>query len=84
MRWKSRIEGKAMAFDEDMFALGKTRDWEACHRRIDEEEPGHDQQTRFSIAFWRSAVFKSQGRYEDALRILDARTVGLSGPRVRA
>jgi hypothetical protein len=61
-----------MAFDEDMFALGKTRDWEACHRRIDKEEPGHDQQTRFSIAYWRSAVFKSQRRYEEALRILDA------------
>ncbi len=34
-----------MSFSEEMFALLKTDDWQACHRRIDEEEPGNDQQT---------------------------------------
>lgn len=61
-----------MSFSDDMFALLKTDDWQACHRRIDKEEPGSDQETRFSIAHWRSAVFKCQGRYDDASRILDA------------
>jgi hypothetical protein len=61
-----------MAFDEDMFALLKTHDWQACHRRIDKEEPATDQQARFSITYWRSAVLKWQGRYDDALRVLDA------------
>jgi hypothetical protein len=61
-----------MAFDEDMFALLKTRDWQACHRRIDKEGSGNDQETRFSITYWRSTVFEWQGRYDEALQILDA------------
>lgn len=61
-----------MSFSEEMFALLKTSDWQACHRRIDKEEPGDNQEARVSIAHWRSAVFKWQGRYDDALRILDA------------
>jgi hypothetical protein len=61
-----------MTFDEDMFALLKTHDWQACHSRIDEAEPGARREERFSIAYWRAAVFEWQGRYDDALRILDA------------
>jgi hypothetical protein len=60
-----------MGFSEDMFALGKTRDWQACHRRIDEEGAGDDQRTGFSIAYWRSFILQSEGKYEDALRVLD-------------
>lgn len=61
-----------MSFSEEMFALLKTRDWEACHRRIDEAEPAASREERRSIAHWRSAVLEWQGRYDDALRILDA------------
>ena len=60
-----------MGFSEDMFALLKTKDWEACHRRIDQEEPGETREARVSIAHWRSAVLERQWRYEDALRIID-------------
>jgi hypothetical protein len=61
-----------MSFSEEMFALLKTQDWEACHRRIDQEEPGETREARISIAHWRSTVFEWQGRYNDALRALDA------------
>jgi hypothetical protein len=61
-----------MSFSAEMFALVKTHDWQACHRRIDEAEPGASREERRSIAHWRSAVFEWQGRYNDALRILDA------------
>jgi hypothetical protein len=61
-----------MSFREEMFALLKTRDWEACHRRIDREQPGEAREARVSIAHWRSTVFEWQGRYDDALRTLDA------------
>jgi hypothetical protein len=60
-----------MSLSEDMFALAKTHDWQACHRRIDEEGPGDDQQSRFSLAYWRSLVLQGEGKYEDALRVLD-------------
>ncbi|RBP05701.1 hypothetical protein DFR50_13464 [Roseiarcus fermentans] len=61
-----------MGFREDIFTLVKSHDWEACHKRIDEEEPGLSREQRASIAHWRSAVLVWQGRYEDALRIIDA------------
>jgi hypothetical protein len=61
-----------MSFSEEMLALLKTRDWEACHRRIDREQPGEAREARVSIAHWRSTVFEWQGRYDDALRTLDA------------
>lgn len=61
-----------MGFSEEMFALGKTRDWEACHRRIDQAEPGATREARVSIAHWRSAVLEWEGRYDDALCVIDA------------
>jgi tetratricopeptide (TPR) repeat protein len=60
-----------MAFSEDMFALVKTRDWEACRLRIEQESPGKDQKSRFSIAYWLSVVLQYEGQYEEALRALD-------------
>jgi hypothetical protein len=60
-----------MAFSEDMFALIKTHDWKACHRRIEQEEPGKDQRARFSIAYWRSVVLQYEGHNEAALKTLD-------------
>ena len=60
-----------MAFDEDMFALMKSHDWQACHQRIDEEEPGKDQRDRFSIAYWRSLVLQYEGQFDAALQALD-------------
>lgn len=60
-----------MSLREDVFALVKTKDWQACHRRID-EEPDDTREARVSIAGWRSYIFEREGRYEEALRITDA------------
>ncbi|RBP05700.1 hypothetical protein DFR50_13463 [Roseiarcus fermentans] len=60
-----------MSFHEDMFALLKTDDWQACHRRID-EEPGDTRESRVAIAGWRSSILRGQGRYDEALRAIDA------------
>src|SRR5665213_1955006 len=72
VRWKSCLRGQPISFSEEMLALLKTRDWEACHRRIDREQPGEAREARVSIAPWRSTVFEWQGRYDDALGTLDA------------
>jgi hypothetical protein len=61
-----------MSFSEEMFALLKTRDRQACHGRIDEAEPGASREERRSIAHWRSTALEWQGRYDDALRSLNA------------
>jgi hypothetical protein len=60
-----------MAFDEDMFTLLKTKNWEACHKRVDEEEPALSREARVSIGLWRAAIFEWQQCYVDALRTLD-------------
>ena len=60
-----------MAFDEEMFALGKSKDWKACHRRIDEEAPGATREQRVSVALWRAIIYKWEKRYSEALRILE-------------
>jgi hypothetical protein len=59
-----------VGFDEDMFALLRSKDWEACHKRI-EEEPALSREGRVSIGFWRAGIFEWKHRYDDALRTLD-------------
>ena len=61
-RKPSLTEEFLMAFDEDMFALLKTKNWEACHKRIDEEEPALSREARVSIGLWRAAIFEWQQR----------------------
>jgi hypothetical protein len=59
-----------VGFDEDMFALLKSKDWEACHKRI-EEEPALLREGRVSIGLWRAAILEWRHRYGDALQTLD-------------
>jgi hypothetical protein len=59
-----------VGFDEDMFALLKSKDWEACHKRI-EEEPALSREGRVSIGLWRAAILEWRHRYGDALQTLD-------------
>jgi tetratricopeptide (TPR) repeat protein len=61
-----------MAIDEEMFALLKSNNWQACHRRIDAEGRGDTREQRVSIALWRAAILEREKRYDEALRTLDA------------
>jgi hypothetical protein len=61
-----------VALGEEMFALSKQGDWQACHRRLDAAEPGENREERVSIAYWRATVLARQERYPNALGVLDA------------
>ncbi|HEY5206663.1 MAG TPA: hypothetical protein VIJ63_19000 [Roseiarcus sp.] len=61
-----------MGFNEDMFALLKTKQWGACHQRIAQEERVDTREARVSTALWRATIFERENRYDDALRTLDA------------
>lgn len=62
-----------MGLRDDVFALYKAHDWDACHKRLDEAEPGSSREERLTIAHWRSGVLQRQGRYQEALGVVDAR-----------
>jgi hypothetical protein len=61
-----------MELSDEIFPLYTARDWDACHQRLDEAEPADSREERVTIAYWRSAVLARQGRYEEALSVIEA------------
>jgi hypothetical protein len=61
-----------MAIRDDIVPLYRQRDWAGCHRVLDAASPSDDDDERRSIAHWRATVFEGDGRYREALDLLQA------------
>ena len=59
-----------MDIADEILPLYKQKDWAACHRLLDGALPGDSPEQRHSIAHWRAATFKWEGRYREALDVL--------------
>src|SRR5579883_3009390 len=59
-----------MAIRDDIFPLVKRRDWQACHKLLDNATPV-DNDERTSIIYWRAVVLEDEGRNDEALSLLN-------------
>jgi hypothetical protein len=61
-----------MSLGDQIFALYRSQGAQSCQRLLDERSPGKDQEERRSIAYWRAFLLERDGRYSEALAVLDA------------
>ena len=62
----------SLSLNEKIFNIVRTQGPDACGRFLEAHGPGRDSDERHTLAHWRAALLDQEGKYADALSVVNA------------